>query len=118
MSISGSVPETLIDSEFTFAGRGQGSTPNSGSDVYTRSWHTRSTGAGSASVESSSRPHGGPLAASNSGSQYSYASTVAERSDISDVRPNGWAKIKAYRPPSPAGLIVSQDIHQARSEDD
>jgi hypothetical protein len=89
MSINGSVPETLIDSEFTLAGCGQGSTPNDRSDVCTKSWHTRSTGAGSASVESSSRPRASPLAASISGSQRSYTSTVTERSDASDVRPNG-----------------------------
>jgi hypothetical protein len=106
MSINGSISDTLIDTEFTLSGGGQNGNVDNSSDVYTRSWHTRSTGPGSATVGSSG--HRNASATSNIGTQRSYASTVAERSYASGIQPNGWAKIKAYRSPLPAGLVVSQ----------
>jgi hypothetical protein len=104
MSINGSIPETLIETEYSLSGRAAYGNADGGSEMRTGSWHTKSSGVGSASVGSSSNPNGHGRLASNSGTQYSYASTVAERSDASDVRPNGWAKIKACP-------MVSQGIH-------
>jgi hypothetical protein len=109
MSINGSIPETLIETEYLLTGRAANGNADGWSEVHTKSWHTRSSGVGSASVGSSSNANGQGHGkhASNSGTQHSYASTVAERSDDSDLRPNGWAKIKAYKPSSP---MVSQAI--------
>jgi DNA repair protein RAD7 len=92
MSFNGSVPETLIESEYTLSGHAANGNADGWSEVRTRSWHTGSSGVGSASG------HGNRTAETNSGTQHSYASTVAERSDAADVRPNGWAKIKGCKP--------------------
>jgi hypothetical protein len=86
MSINGSTTEeSLIGREYTPVGRGNGG----GRSQVTSSWHTKSTNGASISSKT---------AASQAGTEHSYASTVAERSEF---RPGGFAKIPAYRAPSP-----------------
>jgi hypothetical protein len=112
MSINGSVPETLIGSEYSCSvGSGNGYPNEDGwSEVQTRSWHSGSIGA-SASASANSgfdgNRYGHPSSTSRAGTQRTYASTIAERSDEAEVRPNGWAKIKAYKAPSPTSQVIS-----------
>ncbi|KAF1940690.1 hypothetical protein EJ02DRAFT_349496 [Clathrospora elynae] len=97
MSINGSTDDTLAQFEYAYPpGRF-----NNGSEARTKSWHTQSNAAPSASSCFNPNAYGRPSATSVASSSHSFRSSVAERSDASDIRPNGWAKIRAYRSPSP-----------------
>jgi hypothetical protein len=116
MSISGSVPETLIGFEYSCpVGSGNGYPNEDGwSEVQTRSWHSESIGA-SASTNSGfhGNGHGHYSSTSHAGTQRTYTSSIAERSDEAEVRPNGWAKIKAYKAPSPTSQVTSSMAFKA-----
>ncbi|KAF2029090.1 hypothetical protein EK21DRAFT_113312 [Setomelanomma holmii] len=94
-SINGSITETLIESECANPIRGAGNNPHGDdwSEVQSRSWRTPSTDAASASAGTGRVGYGRPSATSNAGTERTYASTIAERSIVSNMRPNGWAKI-------------------------
>ncbi|RAQ99979.1 dna repair protein rad7 [Stemphylium lycopersici] len=94
MSISGSTEESLIDAGHAYtAGRGKND-DDSWSEVHTKSWHTQSNRAPSAS--SAFNPNAYRRSATSvAGSSHSFASSVAERSTTSEIRPNGWSKIRA-----------------------
>jgi hypothetical protein len=116
-SADGSGRETLIDTGSSNSGPGVNDEPDQWSEVRAKSWHTNSARSASASANSGFNPnkYGRPSASSNSGTQRTYASSVAERSDESNIRPGGWAKIKAYRPPSP--VQAYEQAMAARSGD-
>lgn len=96
---NGSVSDSLIDSEYAYPTQVNN---GNGSDVQSSSWRTGSSTAhgGSASSGFNLNAYGRP-ARSNAGTERTYASSMVEWSETSEVRSNGWAKIKAYRPPSP-----------------
>jgi hypothetical protein len=99
MSITGSADDSLIGTEYSHP-VGHGNANSDGwSEVRTKSWHTQSNAAPSAS--SSFNPNAYRRSTKSvAGSSHSFASSVAERSDTSEIRPNGWAKIRAA-PPGP-----------------
>jgi hypothetical protein len=108
MRITGSVDENLIDSEYaqstTGSAQNVGGRNGSGiaeSQVNSSSWHTKSTGPRSANSGFDPRRYGHPSTTSNTGTARSFTSSVAERSFVSEIRPHGWAKIKAYKPEGP-----------------
>jgi DNA repair protein RAD7 len=94
MSIAGSADESLIGTEYSYpAGHGEGNT-DGWSEVRTKSWHTQSNVAPSAS--SGFDPNAYRRSATSvAESSHSFASSVAEQSDSSEIRHNGWAKIRA-----------------------
>ncbi|KAF2830254.1 hypothetical protein CC86DRAFT_379695 [Ophiobolus disseminans] len=108
MDLTGSVTDSLIGSEYSaFPVRGSGAGANGGGGTrVTGSWQTGSTGPASASTTRSASSgfnpngYGRPSATSNAGTERSYRSSVAERSAAPEVRPNGWAKIRAYQAPT------------------
>jgi hypothetical protein len=104
LSIHGSVDETLIESEYAYpaVGHGNGSSAGDGwHDVRANSWHTKSTG-----TATTANQYGNRSVMSRTGTQHTYASSVAERSDAGGVRPNGWAKIPLGPTRSP--FVVSR----------
>jgi hypothetical protein len=94
MSLNDSTDDSFIQTEYASAGDGW-------SEVRTKSWHTQSNAAPSGSTASSFNPN-----AYRGSSARSFASSVAERSEI---RSNAWAKIPAaprnptYQPCRPGG---------------
>jgi hypothetical protein len=99
MSINGSTDESLIETEYAFSARGDNSNGDAWSQVRTKSWHTQSNAAPSGSVSSGFNPSAYRHSATSvAGSSHSFASSVAERSVTSEIRSNGWAKIRAYKP--------------------
>lgn len=117
MSLSGSASDSLIGTEYAYPAGGNGD--NDGwSDVRTKSWHTKSVDVSSASSGFDPNAYGRRPTPSVSGSSRSFASSVAERSDASEIRPNGWAKIKAA-PRAPAvDAWQSDDDEEEADEDD
>lgn len=109
MSMTGSADESLIETEYTYAaaaGHGKGNSDGGWSEQRTKSWHTKSNAAPSTSSGFNPNAYRRP-ASSVTGSAHSFASSVAEYSDTSDVRPNGWAKIRAA-PRGPPMVCLSQ----------
>ena len=81
--------------------------------VSTKSWHTQSIKPSSVTSRSNANHYGDTSATSVTGSSRSFISNVAERSDASGVRSNGWVKKSAIPLGTPGhasyqgGLIVS-----------
>ncbi|KAI1568401.1 Stc1 domain containing protein [Pyrenophora tritici-repentis] len=111
LSMSGSASDSLIDTEYAFpAGRnGDGDS----SEPRTKSWHTKSIEVLSASSGFDPNAYGRRTTPSVSGSSRSFASSVAERSDTTKIRPNGWAKIRAAPRASIANNISAQEIRDS-----
>lgn len=105
MSLSGSTDESLINAEYAHpAGHGKNDN-DSWSEVRTKSWHTQSNRA--PSTNSTFNPNAYRRSATSvAGSSHSFASSVAERSDTSEIRPNGWPKIRAA-PRDPFVVILA-----------
>jgi DNA repair protein RAD7 len=100
MSVNESTSEgDLIGAEYGYEGGRNYEHGDGWSEVQTKSWHTKSQGTASASSS-----HGDPSSISRAGTARTYTSSVAERSSTSEVRSNGWAKIRAYSPTRDAHL--------------
>lgn len=96
MSVSGGVSEMLIDSEFSYV-PAKNTKPSTWREVAsTKSWHTDTQ---SSTHDSKPQSYGKPSTHSVSGSDKSFNSSIAERSQSgsgsTEVK-NGFAKIKAY----------------------
>lgn len=106
ISLLGSADENLINSEYAHPA-GQGRSSNDGwSEVHTKSWHTQSSRA--TSTTSTLSPNPQPRSGTSiAGSARTFASSVAERSTTSGLRPNGWAKI----PAAPGGPPIVSASH-------
>jgi hypothetical protein len=100
LSINRSVPETLIDSEYAFPAFGNGN--GTGDRRSENSWHT-----GTATTGANLNRYGNPSATSHTGTQHTYGSSVAERSEAGGVRPNGWPRIPLGPARSP--FVVSRN---------
>jgi DNA repair protein RAD7 len=98
--------QTLIEVDDPYRCASKNGDADGWSDVQGKSWHTKSTGPTSTSANS----HTCPSTTSVTGTQRSYASSVAERSDVSDVRPNGWARIP--RGPPMVSTVKIQALQQ------
>jgi hypothetical protein len=111
MSITGSADESLIGTEYSHPA-GHGNANSDGwSEVRTKSWHTQSNAAPSAS--SGFNPNAYRRSTNSvAGSSHSFASSVAERSDTSEIRPNGWAKIRAAPPAPPMVCSITIAEHE------
>jgi DNA repair protein RAD7 len=137
MSINGSTDESLIQTEYAFPARSENSNGDGWSQVHTKSWHTQSNAAPSGSVSSGFNPSAYRRSTTSvAGSSRTFASSVAERSETSEIRPNGWAKIRAaprnptptYQPCHPMGDTVretgsvvdawSSDEEEVNNDDD
>jgi hypothetical protein len=99
VSINGSVPDTLIDSEFSYTAVNEVN-PGTWSEVAgTKSWHTGSATAPSTGSGFDPNRYGNPTTRSVASSQHSYSSSIVERSQSGteqvEMR-NGFARIKAY----------------------
>ena len=95
MSVSGSANDSLIDTEYAYPAGDNGHGDGHLSEPRTKSWHTNSIGVSSTSSGFNPNAYGRQRTPSVACSSKSFASSVAERSDASEIRPNGWAKIKA-----------------------
>jgi hypothetical protein len=99
VSISGSVSERLIDSEFSYSSANEAKRGPWSEVAGTGSWHTGSATARSASSSFNPNKYGNPSAPSMSGSMHSFNSSIVEQSQSGSERvetKNGFAKIKAY----------------------
>ncbi|KAH8730370.1 Stc1 domain-containing protein [Phaeosphaeriaceae sp. PMI808] len=95
MSISDSQSGILIGEEYPWA------TGQQSAGTRTGSWHTGSSNAASSNNGFATNKTGKPSTAYDVGTERSYASSVAERSDGTDVPSNGWAKT----PGGPAVMV-------------
>jgi DNA repair protein RAD7 len=93
MSVSGYTDEALTELEYAHP-PGRPDNGDGWSEVRTKSWHTQSNAAPSASSGFNPNAYRRSTSSAN-GSSHTFASSVAERSDTSEIRPNGWAKIRA-----------------------
>ncbi|KAJ4994413.1 hypothetical protein SVAN01_00242 [Stagonosporopsis vannaccii] len=120
VSVSGQVSDTLIDSEFSHSTNG--ARPGTWSQVAsTGSWHTPTVASSSACSGFDSNRYGRPGASSITGSAHSFNSSIAERSQTGSERNemrNGFAKIKAYKPPPQVDLWVGDDKKDSSSSSD
>jgi DNA repair protein RAD7 len=111
MSMTGSADESLIDTEYSYtAALGKGNS-DGWSEQRTKSWHTKSNAA--SSTNSGFNPNAYRRSTTSiAGTSHSFASSVAERSDTSEIRPNGWAKIRAAPrgPPMVCFVLIAQRI--------
>ncbi|KAF1829910.1 hypothetical protein BDW02DRAFT_592267 [Decorospora gaudefroyi] len=117
ISISSS---SLIDTDYAYppAKNGNG---DAWGEARTKSWHTQSNGPPSAS--SSFNPNAYRSSPTSvTGSSRSFASSVAERSDTSEMRSNGWAKIPAAPrntgPPMVGSVVDTFDSDEEEDEFD
>ncbi|KAF2131205.1 hypothetical protein P153DRAFT_430422 [Dothidotthia symphoricarpi CBS 119687] len=116
LSVSGSVPETLIETEYALP-----AADHSWSEVCTKSWHTKSVTATSSGFNPNK--YGNPNAsatASSSRSVHSFASSVAERSDSSErieTRASGFAKVRAFKPSAPLKDDTSSESEEEEVDD-
>jgi len=118
VSISGSADKSLIGTEYAYPAGGNGDS-DGWSKVRTNSWHTNSIELSNASSGFDSHAYGRRSTPSVTGSSHSFASSVAERSDITDMRPSGWAKIKAApRVPAVDAWHSDDDDDDEANEDD
>jgi hypothetical protein len=106
MSVNGSTNESLLETEYAYPGCGVNSNSDTWSEVRTKPWHTQSNAAPSGSVSSGSGFNPNAYRRSTTwaaGSAHTFTSGVPRRSNTSEVRPNRWAKIRAYQPCRPMG---------------
>jgi hypothetical protein len=112
LSINGSISETLIESEYAYSAVGNGNIGSAGdgwADVPVNSWHTKSTG-----TATTGNQYGNRSATSRAGTQYTYESGVAERSDASGVRQSAWPKIP--QGPTRSPYVVSRNHALLKNE--
>jgi len=118
VSISGSAGESLIGTEYAYPAGNNGD-GDGWSGVRTKSWHTKSIELSSASSGFDPHAYGRRSTPSVTGSSHSFASSVAERSDSTETRPSGWAKIKAApRVPIVDAWHSDDDDDDEANEDD
>ncbi|CAA9960296.1 Stc1 domain containing protein [Pyrenophora teres f. maculata] len=116
MSVSGSADDSLIGTEYAYPAGGNGD--GDFSEPRTKSWHTKSIEVSSASSGFNPNAYGRQSTPSIAGSSQSFASSVAERSDTTEIRSNGWAKIRAApRAPVVDAWHSDDDEEQARDDD-
>ncbi|KAF1929173.1 uncharacterized protein M421DRAFT_133129 [Didymella exigua CBS 183.55] len=117
MSIGGEVSDTLIDSEFSYTPVND-TKPSAWSEVAgTKSWHT---GTASSARKFNPDSYGRPSTRSISNSDYSFNSSIAERSQPgSDQIGNrsGFSRVKAYRPPTPPMLQEEHEFSSPENSD-
>ncbi|KAH7075967.1 Stc1 domain-containing protein [Paraphoma chrysanthemicola] len=116
MSINGSVPETLIDTEDSFYGYGLNNNPHGDgrSEAHSRSWYTSSAGTTNGVDK---KRNGTATAISNAGTERTLPSTYAERSVATSVGSNGsfYGALGPVRPPPvrPAGDAMAEVMEDA-----
>ncbi|KAJ4297578.1 UV-damaged DNA-binding protein rad7 [Kalmusia sp. IMI 367209] len=111
---------TLIEAEFDRGSRASGD--NGCNTVHARSWHTSSQKTHSASASSTGfnpNNYGNPAASrSISGSQRSFNSSIAERSDALSMKGHSFAKIKAYDPKKDPNALAVRPVRDEWSSDE
>lgn len=98
ISVTGSIADDSMTHEYAYgaqkAGQGEWQEVRSGT-----SWKSPSRATLSASSRFNLKACEHPSAPSIAASAHTFSTGVADRSNAGDIRPNGWAKIKAYKPP-------------------
>ncbi|KAJ4398641.1 hypothetical protein N0V91_010073 [Didymella pomorum] len=122
MSVSGEVSDTLIDSDFSYKPANDTKSSTYSEVAGTESWHT-GTQTASSTRSTITTGYGRPSTRSVSGSVHTFDSSIAERSQPARDRfgtRSGFAKVKAYKPPTELqeGDNFSGDENSSSDDDD